>query len=110
MKFKVGEENKEAELKLAANFTDNSGIGVHYMDAYLKPFNSKVDGEFEVRVKRKGLKVSLKINGEVGHGLMRRLTVSTDPKIMLQAALKEAATEAGYQYSLDNGSFYFEKN
>ncbi len=110
MKFKIGTENKEAEQKLAADFLDNSGIGVHYMDAYLKPFNSKVEGEYEVKVKRRGLKVSLKINGEVGHGLMRRLEVSSDPKIMLQAALKEAATEAGYNYTLENGEFWFEKN
>lgn len=110
MKFKIGVENKEADQKLATNFVDNSAIGVHYMDAYLKPFNSKVEGEYEVKVKRKGLKVSLKINGEVGHGLMRRLDVSLDPKVMLQAALNEAATEAGYTYSLENGEFWFEKN
>ncbi len=35
MKFKIGLENKDAEQKLAADFVDNSGIGVHYMDAYL---------------------------------------------------------------------------
>ncbi len=110
MKFKIGVENKEAEQKLAADFIDNSAIGVHYMDAYLKPFNSKEEGEYEVKVKRKGLKVSLKINGEVGHGLMRRLDVSPDPKVMLQAAIKEAASEAGYAYSLENGEFWFERN
>jgi len=109
MKFKIGEENKEAVQKLAADFTDNSGIGVHYMDAYLKPFNTKVEGEYEIKVRRKGLKVSLKINGELGTGLMRRLTVSKDPKVMLQTCLKEAADMAGYVYSLENGSFYFEK-
>ena len=110
MKFKIGTENKDAEQKLASDFADNSGIGVHYMDAYLKPFNSKVEGEYEVKVKRRGLKVSLKINGDVGHGLMRRLAVSPEPKVMLQAAIKEAATEAGYAYSLENGEFWFEKN
>ncbi len=109
MKFNIGMENKDAEQKLAADFVDNSGIGVHYMDAYLKPFNSIVEGEYEVKVKRKGLKVSLKINGEVGHGLMRRLTVSPEPKVMLQAAIKEAAVGAGYNYSLENGAFWFEK-
>jgi len=109
MKFKIGVENIAAEEKLAVDFPDNSGIGVHYMDAYLKPFNSKVEGKYEVKSKRKGLKVSLKINGEVGSGLMRRLDVSEDPKVMLQAALKEAAENAGYKYSLDNGEIWFEK-
>ncbi|MEN8187450.1 MAG: hypothetical protein ABFR05_10000 [Bacteroidota bacterium] len=109
MKFKIGTENKAAEEKLAADFPDNSGIGVHYMDAYLKPFNSKMEGEYEVKSKRRGLKVSLKINGEIGHGLMRRLDVSTDPKVMMQAALKEAAENAGYNYSLENGEIWFDK-
>ena len=109
MKFTIGKENKEAALKLAKDFPDNSGIGVHYMDAYLKSFTCKVEGEYEIKVKRRGLKVSLKINGEVGHGLMRRLTVSEDPKVMLQAAIKEASNNAGYSYSLENGSFWFEK-
>jgi hypothetical protein len=109
MKFKIGVENKNAEQKLAADFADNSGIGVHYMDAYLKPFNSKVEGEYEVKVKRRGLKVSLKINGKVGHGLMRRLDVSPDPKVMLQAAITEAAKGAGYTYRLENGEFWLDK-
>lgn len=109
MKFKIGTENKAAAEKLAPDFNDNSGIGVHYMDAYLKPFNSKVEGEYELRAKRRGLKVSLKINGVVGSGLMRRLTVSKDPKVMLQAALTEAAKNAGYQYSLESGEFWLEK-
>ncbi len=109
MKFKIGTENQDAELKLAEDFIDNSGIGVHYMDAYLKPFNSKEEGEYEVKVKRRGLKVSLKINGVVGHGLMRRLEVSPDPKLMLQAALVEAAKEAGYTYTRENSEFWFEK-
>ena len=110
MKFKIGVENAEAVEKLAVDFPDNSGIGVHYMDAYLKPFTSKVEGEYEVKSKRRGLKISLKINGEVGSGLMRRLDVSADPKVMIQAALKEAAQNAGYNYSLENSEIWFEKN
>ena len=107
MKFKVGIEDASAEAKLAADFSDNSGVGVHYMDQYLKPLNAKSD-DFEVKAKRRGLKVSLKINGSVGSGLMRRLDVSEDPKVMLQAALTEAAKNAGYAYSLKEGIFYLE--
>lgn len=107
MKFKAGMEDNSAEVKLATDFPDNSGIGVHYMDQYLKALNTKSD-DFEIKAKRRGLKVSLKINGSVGHGLMRRLEVSTEPKVMLQAALTEAAKNAGYVYSLEDGAFYFE--
>lgn len=109
MKFKVGKESNVADAKLAPDFADNSGIGVHYIDEYLKSLNKKVEGEFEVKAKRKGLKVMLKINGELGTGLMRRLTVSNEPKVMLQAALKEAASNAGYRYALQDGCFWFEK-
>ena len=109
MKFKIGSENTAAKEKLAADFPDNSGIGVHYMDAYLKPFTSNVEGEYELKAKRRGLKVSLKINGVVGSGLMRRLTVSSNPEVMLQAALTEAAKNAGYHYSLEKGEFWLEK-
>lgn len=109
MKFKIGVEDSNAEEKLAEGFPDNSGIGVHYMDTYLKAIHNKAEGDNEVKVKRRGLKVSLKINGEVGSGLMRRLDVSPEPKVMLQAALKEAANNAGYAYSLEDGAFWLEK-
>ena len=107
MKIKIGTEDTTADVKLEDNYPDNSGIGVHYMDQYLKKLNFKSD-DFEVKVRRRGLKVSLKINGKVGSGLMRRLTVSEDPKIMLQAALKEAAANAGYNYELVDGEFWIE--
>ncbi len=107
MKIKIGAEDSTADAKLAADYPDNSGVGVHYMDQYLKKLNFKSD-DFEVKVRRRGLKVSLKINGNVGSGLMRRLTVSEDPKVMLQAALKEAAKGAGYNYELVDGEFWLE--
>lgn len=110
MKYKIGKEDRSAETKLATDFSDNSGIGVHYVDQYLKQLNVKSEGAYEVKARRRGLKVSLKINGSVGSGLMRRLTVSDDPKVMLQAALVEAAKNAGYRYSLEGGNFFIEEN
>ena len=108
MKIEIGTENKAAEAKLAPEIQDKSGIGVHYVDEYLKQLNVKKDG-FEVKAKRKGLKVMLKINGILGTGLMRRLDVSPDPVVMLQAALSEAAKEAGYEFKNENGKLSFEK-
>jgi len=107
MKIVIGKEVKTAETKLANDFVDNSGIGVHYVDEYIKQLNVKND-DFEVKAKRKGLKVMLKINGTLGTGLMRRLEVSLDPKIMLQAAIGEAAKEAGFEYKIENGEIIFQ--
>ena len=107
MKIVIGKEITAANEKLANDYPDNSGIGVHYIDEYIKQFNVKND-EYEVKAKRKGLKVMLKINGTLGIGLMRRLDVSSDPKIMLQSALKEGAKEAGYDYENTDGILTFQ--
>jgi len=106
MKIVIGKEVTTAEAKLTNDFVDNSGIGVHYVDEYIKQFNIKND-DFEVKAKRKGLKVMLKINGVLGTGLMRRLEVSPDPKVMLQSALAEAAKEAGFTFENNDGQLIF---
>jgi hypothetical protein len=85
----------EAADKLAPEVNDKSGIGVHYMDAFLKPMNTKLEDGTRVSCKRKGLKVTLRVGSSKGDGLMRRLDVSRDPRVMLRAALQEAAEEAG---------------
>jgi hypothetical protein len=41
------------------------------------------------------LKITLSVGTKKGEGLMRRLTVSKDPVVMLNAALLEAAKGAG---------------
>lgn len=108
MKWKICEENKSAEEMLPPAFQDKSGVGVHYMSAYIKPINVDLDDETKVTCKRRGLKVTLGIGNLKGTGLMRRLEVSEDPRVMLQAALKEAAQEIGYTFSVEDGSVYLE--
>ena len=87
-----------ATAKLPPGFTDKSGVGVHYVDAYIKPMNAALPDGTRVSCKRRGLKVTLKVGvTKKGDGLMRRLQVSLDPVVMLQACLQEAATAAGVQ-------------
>lgn len=81
--------------KLPPAAPDKSGIGVHYVDAYLKPMNTTLADGTRVACKRRGLKITLTVGTKTGEGLMRRLDVSRDPKVMLQAALQEAAKAAG---------------
>jgi hypothetical protein len=83
--------------KLPPKQPDKSGIGVHYVDAFLKPMNTTLADGTRVACKRRGLKVTLTVGTKKGEGLMRRLDVSPDPVQMLRAALQEAATAAGVE-------------
>src|ERR1700691_4359829 len=95
MRVKLCDVNSAAADKLPVHTGDKSGIGVHYVDAFIKPMNVKLEDGTPVRCKRRGLKISLTAGTKKGDGLMRRLEVSTDPTVMLTAALQEAAKAAG---------------
>jgi hypothetical protein len=95
--IKLCDVNPAAKDKLAPKFPDKSGVGVHYMDAFLAPMNAALPDTTRVSCKRKGLKITLRVGTKKGDGLMRRLDVSKDPVVMLQAALQEAAKAAGVQ-------------
>lgn len=97
---KLCDINSAAAEKLPPGFTDKSGIGVHYTDAYIKSMNTKLPDGTRVSCKRKGLKITLTVGTKKGEGLMRRLEVSRDPLVMLQAALVEAAKNAGVQLEI----------
>jgi hypothetical protein len=106
IKHKLCEVNASALDKLPQHTDDKSGIGVHYVDAYLKPMNTKLEDGTVIRCKRRGLKIALTAGTRKGEGLMRRLAVSRDPVVMLDAALQEAARSAGIELSIENGSIY----
>jgi len=96
--IKLCDINPAAKDKLPPTTPDKSGIGVHYVDAYLKPMNAALPDGTRVACKRRGLKVTLKVGlTKKGDGLMRRLTHGPDPVAMLQACLQEAAQAAGVQ-------------
>ena len=95
--IKLCEINPAAKEKLPPAFRDKSNIGVHYVDAFIAPMNATLSDPAATRVscKRKGLRLTLRVGTKKGDGLMRRLAVSADPVIMLEAALQEAAQAAG---------------
>jgi hypothetical protein len=97
---KLCEVNTAAIGKLPPTFAEKSGIGVHYTDAFIKPMNTKLPDGTRVSCKRKGLKLMLTVGTKKGEGLMRRLQVSKDPIVMLQAALQEAAKAAGVELKI----------
>jgi hypothetical protein len=98
--IKLCDINPAAKEKLPPAFSEKSGIGVHYTDAYLKPMNTKLPDDTRVACKRKGLKITLTVGTKKGEGLMRRLDVSKDPVVMLNAALQEAAKAAGIELQI----------
>src|SRR5512141_1329204 len=101
MKQKLCDVSVAAQDKLPGKTDDKSGIGVHYVDAYLKPMNVTLADGTSVKAKRRGLKITVTAGAKKGEGLMRRLDVSPDPQVMLQAALREAATAGGFELSVE---------
>ena len=96
-----------AALEKLPQFTDDkSGIGVHYVDAYIKPMNQKLEDGTPVKCKRRGLKIVFNVGGRKGEGLMRRLAAGPDPMVMLDAALAEAAAAAGVGLTVENGALF----
>jgi hypothetical protein len=103
---KLCEINGAAREKLPPQFSEKSGVGVHYVDAYIKPMNATLpDGE-RVSCKRKGLKILLAVGARKGEGLLRRIDVGKDPVIMLDAALREAARGAGVELKITDSEIF----
>lgn len=110
MKIELAPEITTATDLLRPEKNDRSGIGVHFVDAYLKPLRAGValpDG-VKFSAKRRGLKITLALGTQKGEGLMRRLTVSTDPIVMLRAALDEAGAKIGVKLTATNGKLWLE--
>jgi hypothetical protein len=97
---KLCDINAAAKEKLPPSFKEKSGIGAHYTDAFIKPMNTKLPDGTRVACKRKGLKLTLTVGTKKGEGLMRRIDVSKDPVVMLNAALQETAKAAGVELKI----------
>jgi hypothetical protein len=104
--IKICDINQAAREKLPPTFSEKSGIGVHYTDAFLKPMNTKLPDGTRVSCKRKGLKIMLTVGTQKGEGLMRRIDVAKDPVVMLAAALQEAAKGAGIELKVTDKEIF----
>lgn len=106
MKYKLCDVNAGVREKLPHLTEDKSGIGVHYVDAYLQTMNATLEDGMVVKAKRRGLKITLAAGEKKGEGLMRRLARGPDVTEMLDAALQEAAGAAGIELSVEEGAIY----
>ena len=61
---KLCDINPAAKDKLPSNFSDKSGVGVHYTDAFIKPMNTTLPDGTRVACKRKGLKLLLRAGAD----------------------------------------------
>lgn len=103
--FTVCQVNADAAGLLPPHKPDGSGIGINYVDAFLKPMNVTVDGGPKVSAKRRsGLEVSLKIDEKEGAALLRIEDADGDAQQCLANALAAAAEQCGYVYSVDGDS------
>lgn len=105
---KLCDINPAATAKLPPAYPDKSGVGVHYVDAFLAAMNTALPDSTRVSCKRKGLRITLRVGTKKGDGLLRRLQVSHDPQIMLRAALHEAAGAAGVTLEINASDILIE--
>ena len=108
MRIRVTEENVEAEKLIPPAAPDGSGIGVNYVDAYIKPMNVETEEGHKISCKRKGLKIVLSIDDQTGEAIMRRIEHGPDVKNILQQALSTAAEEAGASFSVEDRCLYLD--
>jgi hypothetical protein len=106
VKVKLCDVNQAAASKLPEHTDDKSRIGVHYIDAYIKPMNLKLEDGTPVKCKRRGLKIVFSVGPKKGEGLMRRIDVGPDPVVMLDAALQEATKAAGIELTVEDGAIF----
>jgi hypothetical protein len=105
---KTIDENRAANEWLPENKPDGSGIGVNYVDAFLKPLNTQLEGEARLACKRRGLKISVSVGDRKGEAILRRIKNGPDVRAILHAALTEAFARAGAKCELRTGNIRLE--
>lgn len=108
MKVRIADENVEAEQLIPPAAPDGSGIGINYIDAYIKPFNTELENGQKVACKRKGLKIILSIGENTGEAVIRRVDHGPDVRNMLRQALETAAQQAGAKLHVEDGGVYID--
>ena len=91
---KVIKENPVAAEWLPESKPDGSGIGVNYVDAFLKPLNCELEDELRLACKRRGLKITVSLGDRKGEAILRRIEHGPDVRSILHAALTEAFAQA----------------
>ena len=110
MKVTIPIDEAQADAFLPANKLDGSGVGVNYVDAYLKAFRLTLEDGRKLLAKRRGIRITLTVGEAKGEGLLRRLVHGPDPKVLLREALAEAAQQLGATIRIAPGTVEIELN
>jgi hypothetical protein len=105
---KVIKENPVAAEWLPENKPDGSGIGVNYVDAFLKPLNCELEDELRLACKRRGLKITVSLGDRKGEAILRRIEHGPDVRSILHAALTEAFAQADAKCEPGDGNIRVE--
>ena len=105
---KVIKENPIAAEWLPENKPDGSGIGVNYVDAFLKPLNCELEDELRLACKRRGLKITVSLGDRKGEAILRRIEHGPDVRSILHAALTEAFAQADAKCEPGDGNIRVE--
>lgn len=108
MKVEIAAIDPNAETFLPQNKPDDSGVGINYADAILRPIKLTLADGRKIRCKRRGLKLTLEIGDRKGEGLLRRLEHGPDVRTMLRKALEEAARGAGAAFTWTDTALWLE--
>jgi hypothetical protein len=103
MKITIPIDEEATDAFLPRNKLDGSGVGVNYVDAYLKPFKLTLEDGRKLLAKRRGIKITLSVGDAKGEGLLRRMMHGPDPKVLIREALAEAAGQLGARVSVEPG-------
>ena len=96
-------DEAQTDAFLPKNKLDGSGVGINYVDAYLKAFKVTLEDGRKLLAKRRGIKITLTIGELKGEGLLRRMAHGPDPKVLIREALQEAAQQIGVGVRLAPG-------
>ena len=110
MRIDLAPEDSTATEQLLPTKNDRSGVGVHYVDAFLKPLRTGIplpSGE-KFSAKRRGLRITLVVGNRKGEGLLRRARGNGDPVAMLRGALDEAGAAIGARLATADGRLVLE--
>jgi len=108
MKVTIPIDDAQVDAFLPGNKLDGSGVGVNYVDAYLKAFKVTLDDGRKLLAKRRGIKITVTLGDAKGEGLLRRLVHGPDPKVLIREALAEAAGGLGIGFRSEPGVAEFE--